>query len=88
MALSALSSVCNTLWRDKDALLERCSKLDRWLLLQRYAAGMAMKEIAERHSMTAVAIRVRLHRAKQALRQAVEPSRGVSTFTPDRGLSY
>jgi DNA-directed RNA polymerase specialized sigma24 family protein len=60
---------------DANSLLEKCSNLDRWLLLQRYAAGMAMQEIAERGSMTSVAIRVRLHRAKLALRRAVNPPR-------------
>ena len=55
---------------DARYLLRKCSELDRWLLVQRYAAGMAIKEIAERRGMTGVAIRVRLHRAKRALRRA------------------
>ena len=54
---------------DADNLLERCSPLDRSLILHRYAGGYVMEEIAEIHGISAVATRVRIHRAKTALRR-------------------
>jgi RNA polymerase sigma factor (sigma-70 family) len=57
---------------DADNLLNRCSVLDRSLILCRYAAGCDMQEIAQQHGLTSIATRVRIHRAKAALRRFVE----------------
>jgi DNA-directed RNA polymerase specialized sigma24 family protein len=58
---------------DLDKLLKQCSSLDRSLILHRYTAGLDMEEIARLHGLTCVAARVRLHRAKAALRRYVKP---------------
>ncbi|MEZ5351859.1 MAG: RNA polymerase sigma factor [Bryobacteraceae bacterium] len=54
---------------DAQKLLARCSELDRSLILHRYAGGFEMEEIAHRHGLSGVATRVRIHRAKVALRR-------------------
>ncbi|MCC7235914.1 MAG: sigma-70 family RNA polymerase sigma factor [Bryobacterales bacterium] len=56
---------------DAERLLARCSVLDRTLLLNRYEGGMEMDEIARLHGMTGVAARVRIHRARKALRSFI-----------------
>lgn len=57
---------------DATKLLGRCSELDRSLLLHRFAGGYEMEDIASIHGMTGVATRVRIHRAKAALRRFAE----------------
>ena len=56
---------------DAERLLARCAPLDRSLLLNRYESGMEMDEIAQLHGMTSVATRVRIHRARVALRKFI-----------------
>jgi RNA polymerase sigma factor (sigma-70 family) len=57
---------------DVGNLLKRCSLLDRSLMICRYAGGFSMGEIARMHGLTSIATRVRIHRAKAALRRFVE----------------
>ncbi|MBK5294867.1 MAG: hypothetical protein JJE04_24715 [Acidobacteriia bacterium] len=54
---------------DVESLLNQCSELDRSLMLHRYVGGLEMQEIARIHGMTRIATRVRIHRAKMALRR-------------------
>jgi RNA polymerase sigma factor (sigma-70 family) len=54
---------------DAERLLQKCSTLDRSLIKHRYAGGFAMEQIAKMHGLTAVGARVRIHRAKSALRR-------------------
>lgn len=54
---------------DARRLLDRCSRLDRSLMVHHYASGIDMEEVARLHGMTSVAARVRIHRAKAALRR-------------------
>lgn len=54
---------------DAARLLDRCSPLDKSLILHRYAGGYEMDEIARIHGISCVATRVRIHRAKAALRR-------------------
>lgn len=54
---------------DAARLLARCSPLDRSLIVHRFAGGYVMDEIAQIHGISAVATRVRIHRAKAALRR-------------------
>lgn len=54
---------------DARKMLAHCSKLDRSLMVHRYAGGFKMEEIAALHGLTGVATRVRIHRAKAALRR-------------------
>ena len=58
---------------DAVRLLNKCSKLDRSLLVDRYAGGMNMEEIAERHGLSCTATRVRIHRSRLALRSIATP---------------
>lgn len=58
---------------DAGRLLKQCSPLDRSLILYRYNGGFEMEEIARLHGLSCVAARVRLHRAKAALRRYAEP---------------
>lgn len=60
---------------DAARLLDRCSPLDRSLILHRYAGGYVMEEIAKIHGISAVATRVRIHRAKAALRRYASKQR-------------
>ena len=53
---------------EAERLLDQCSPLDHSLLLERYTDGQPIKEIGHAHGMSAVAVRVRLHRARNALR--------------------
>ena len=55
---------------DAENLLSRCSQLDRSLIIHRYVGGYEMDEIARIHGLTCVATRVRIHRAKVAMRQS------------------
>lgn len=57
-------------------LLERCSGLDKSLIFQQYARGHAADEIAKIHGISAVAVRVRIHRAKMALRKYASKRNG------------
>ncbi len=54
---------------DADRLLSRCSALDRSLMIHRYSGGFDMEGIARIHGLTCAATRVRIHRAKAALRR-------------------
>ena len=54
---------------DAAKLLDRCSPLDRSLILHRFVGGYVMSEIAKIHGISTVATRVRIHRAKAALRR-------------------
>ena len=56
----------NTL--DFGLILKRCSPLERLLLAQRYVEGMQMKEIAKLHGLSELAVRLRIHRCRRALR--------------------
>jgi RNA polymerase sigma factor (sigma-70 family) len=56
---------------DADRLLNRCSPLDRHLMVQRYFEGMDMKEIAARQGLSEIAVRVRIHRCQQNLRSSL-----------------
>ena len=58
---------------DVDKMLMQCSSLDRSLILHRYTAGLEMEEIARLHGLTCIAARVRLHRARAAIRRYVKP---------------
>ncbi len=54
---------------DAEKLLSQCSGLDRSLMVHRFAGGFDMEEIATMHGLSGVATRVRIHRAKLALRR-------------------
>jgi RNA polymerase sigma-70 factor (ECF subfamily) len=54
---------------DVEKLLHRCSPLDRSLIDKYYSTGLSMDEIGQIHGMTGAGIRVRLHRARTALRR-------------------
>jgi len=54
---------------DAEKLLQRCSPLDQSLMAYHYSAGFNMEEIGEMHGMSGAGIRVRLHRARTALRR-------------------
>ncbi len=58
---------------DLDKMLMQCSSLDRSLILHRYTAGLEMEEIARLHGLSCIAARVRLHRARAAIRRYVKP---------------
>lgn len=55
---------------DATILLNRCSPLDRSLMVQRYIEGMDMKEIAARQGLSEIAVRVRIHRCQHSLRSS------------------
>lgn len=57
---------------DCGKLLERCEGLDRRLMHGRYVAEMEIGELALRSGLTEVAVRVRLHRCRVALRALAE----------------
>jgi DNA-directed RNA polymerase specialized sigma24 family protein len=58
---------------DAEKLLQRCSPLDKSLIFHHYTAGFNMEEIGRMHGMSGAGIRVRIHRARTALRRyAVE----------------
>ncbi len=54
---------------DVEKLLHRCSPLDKSLINHYYSTGLSMDEIGHIHGMTGALIRVRLHRARTALRR-------------------
>ena len=64
---------------DLAKMLMQCSSLDRSLILHRYTAGLEMEEIARLHGLTCIATRVRLHRAKAAIRRYVKPEPRAAT---------
>lgn len=54
---------------DVTRLMKLCSSLDRSLLLERFCQGSNMEDIAQRHQLSRVATRVRIHRSKVSLRR-------------------
>ncbi len=54
---------------DAEKLLTRCSELDKSLIFYHYSAGFNMEEIGQMHGMSGAGIRVRIHRARTALRR-------------------
>lgn len=54
---------------DAERLLRRCSTLDKKLIVSHYSAGFNMEEIGKMQGMSGAGIRVRLHRARTALRR-------------------
>ena len=54
---------------DVSRLMTLCSPLDRSLLLERFCHGHNMEDIAQRHQLSRVATRVRIHRSKISLRR-------------------
>jgi RNA polymerase sigma-70 factor (ECF subfamily) len=64
--------------QDVSQALDRCRPLDRELLVERFVEEMDNNEIAKRHRMTSLAVRVRVHRARMALQQFLEPGRAKS----------
>jgi RNA polymerase sigma-70 factor (ECF subfamily) len=58
--------------------LEQLAPLDRDVFLMREAGGLSYEEISAACELTTDAVRSRLHRARQQLRQALGPSLGVS----------
>jgi len=60
---------------DAEKLLDRCSPLDKTLILCHYTNGFNMEEIGQMHGISGAGIRVRIHRARTALRRfASEPA--------------
>ena len=57
---------------DAEKALEALSEEDRKLMLLHVVAGLTSKEIAAESHLSAVAVRVRLHRAKLQLRKRFE----------------
>lgn len=65
---------------DADKLMSALSAEDRSLMLLHIAAGLTSKEIAAESRLSAVAVRVRLHRAKIQLRKRfAQPENGCSS---------
>ncbi|MEZ5364771.1 MAG: RNA polymerase sigma factor [Bryobacterales bacterium] len=60
---------------DAERAMEALGEQDRQLMLWHIVAGLTSAEIAERSKLSAVAVRVRLHRAKLQLRQRFEGSK-------------
>jgi len=56
-----------------DKALEVCSGVERELLVDRYVKGYSSKEVAERHDLTPVAVRVRTMRARRKAAAQLEP---------------
>lgn len=56
---------------DAAILLNRCSPLDRELMVQRYIEGKEMKEIAATEGLSEIAVRVRIHRCQHSLRSSL-----------------
>lgn len=54
---------------DAHTMLSRCSARDRALLIQRYYEGLDIREIAQRQGLSEVAVRVRIHRCQNGLRE-------------------
>jgi RNA polymerase sigma-70 factor (ECF subfamily) len=75
---------------DAAILLNRCSELDRELMVQRYIEGKEMKEIAASEGLSEIAVRVRIHRCQHNLRSSLrkpnEEVRGQVTTMPARDL--
>ena len=61
---------------DAEKALDALSEQDRQLMLLHVVAGLTSKEIAAESKLSAVAVRVRLHRAKLQLRQRFASPRG------------
>ena len=59
----------NTAAIETDKALEACNGVERKLLVDRYVKGYSSKEVAKRHDLSPVAVRVRTMRAR---RKAVE----------------
>ncbi len=53
---------------DLEKGLRRCSRSERLMLQQLYLAGFSSKELGRRWNLKASAVRVRIHRTKQKLR--------------------
>ena len=71
---------------DAEKAMEALSEEDRQLMLAHIVAGLTSKEIALRSRLSAVAVRVRLHRAKAQLRKRFDgrPSQSRSRQTTRR----
>ena len=54
---------------DADKLLKRCSPLDKSLIVCHYSAGFNMDEIGQMYGLSGAGTRVRIHRARNALRR-------------------
>jgi RNA polymerase sigma factor (sigma-70 family) len=67
------SSACAK--RDAVSALDRCSELDKELLLERFVEEKGNNEIARTHKMSALAVRVRVHRARMALQKFLKPAK-------------
>ena len=64
---------------DIERALDRCSAGDRALLLQLYVEGYSSQEIGRERNLKPSTVRVRVHRARQKLREFL----GGSTAAPD-----
>jgi len=67
--------------QDVKQALDHCSSLDRELLVERFVEEMDNNEIAEKHRMTSLAVRVRVHRARVALQRFLEPTKAKAKST-------
>ncbi|PYQ04781.1 MAG: hypothetical protein DMF83_17340 [Acidobacteria bacterium] len=65
-----------------DQALSRLPDEEREAFLMREIGGLGYREIAEACGATADAARMRIYRARLALRQALGPSRSVTIMTP------
>jgi RNA polymerase sigma-70 factor (ECF subfamily) len=65
-----------------DQALSRLPDDEREAFLMREVGGLGYREIAEACGATADAARMRIYRARLALRQALGPSRSVAVMTP------
>jgi len=65
-----------------DQALSRLPAEEREAFLMREVGGLGYREIAEACGATADAARMRIYRARLALREALGPSRSVAVMTP------
>jgi DNA-directed RNA polymerase specialized sigma24 family protein len=63
-----------TVAADLEKMLGECRKKDRLLLTRRYLLGWGIDDLARHLDCTNRSIRVRLHRARKALRQRFQPA--------------
>lgn len=69
---SVAAAGCNTQAQlDANKVLKMCKPRDQKMLVQRYLAGMEMKEIAALQGISEIAVRVRLHRCQCGIRAAI-----------------
>ena len=65
-----------------DQALTRLADEDRAAFLMREVGGLGYRDIADASGATPDAVRMRIYRARLALREALGPSRSVAARTP------